>query len=157
MSADTAKDGIARDWRGTPIVPGALVIYGAPVGRSIALVEATVEGFTKSGRVNVRILRRAYGGGWTNAKDVVHVGADRLVVVNELPPTDMPLESEKIAENEARVQRRQDVENTHDFPQLYGTTVYVPWGERRCTKCLRKWNEVMPYEGDLIICPVASK
>jgi hypothetical protein len=30
------------DWRGTPIVPGALVIYGAPVGRSIAMVEATV-------------------------------------------------------------------------------------------------------------------
>lgn len=29
------------DWRGIPITPGALVIYGAPVGRSIAMVEAT--------------------------------------------------------------------------------------------------------------------
>src|SRR4051794_27584156 len=78
-----------RDWRGTPIVPGSLVVYGGPVGRSIAQVEGRVDSFTATGRVNVRVLRRSYGDWQT--KPVVHVGADRLTVVTALPPTDVPL------------------------------------------------------------------
>jgi hypothetical protein len=104
-----------KDWRGTPIEVGALCIYGAPVGRSIALVEAEVVGYTKSGRINVRIVRRAYGAEWSS-KEVVHVGADRLVVVNELPPSDVPLTSEAIAEKKAKEAERDRVEGTHDFP-----------------------------------------
>lgn len=97
MTSDTP-----RDWRGIPITPGARVIYGAGVGRSIALVEGTVDTdtpFTKSGRVNVRVIRRAYGGGWYDPKPVVHVGRDRLTVV-ELPPSTEPTEAEKAAESE---------------------------------------------------------
>lgn len=105
-----------RDWRGVPIVVGALVIYGAPVGRSISMVEATVESFTKSGRVNVRPVRRAYGGGadygW-DAKETVHVGQDRLTVVGELPPALMPTEAEKRAAYEVKQAERKRVEATH--------------------------------------------
>lgn len=122
-----------KDWRGTPIEIGALCIYGAPVGRSIALVEAEVVGYTKSGRINVRIVRRAYGGSWSS-KEVVHVGADRLVVVNELPPSDLPLTSEAIAAKKELAAERDRVEKTHDFP---------PWewdaqtrsGYRPCRRC----------------------
>lgn len=87
------------DWRGTPITPGALVIYGAPVGRSIALVEATVADpmLTPSGRIWLDVIRRAYGG-WGDSKRRVHVGADRLTVVDILPPTTMPTDVEKHAE-----------------------------------------------------------
>lgn len=91
------------DWRGTPIEVDSLVVYGAPVGRSIALVEGIVAGFTKSGRVNVRIIRRAYGSfGWKDEKEVVHVGRDRLTVVTELPPSEVPTEAEKRAESERK-------------------------------------------------------
>lgn len=107
-----------RDWRGTPIVPGSLVIYGAPVGRSIALVEAEVVGFTKTGRVNVRIIRRAVGGSWSE-REVVHVGADRLVVVAMLPPSDVPLTSSLIADREAAEAERKRIRATHDFPEPY--------------------------------------
>lgn len=79
------------DWRGTPINIGDTVIYGAPVGRSIAMVEGIVDGWTKSGRVNVRITRRAYG---YAGKDVVHVGADRLTIVEKLPDSALPTATE---------------------------------------------------------------
>lgn len=109
-----------RDWRGTPIEVGKLVIYGAPVGRSIALVEATVDGFTKSGRVNLRIIRRAHGYG---GKEVVHVGADRLTIVTELPPTDVPTDAEKSAQALRRMKERNRVHATHtgldlQFPRV---------------------------------------
>lgn len=94
---------MSKDWRGTEIEVGSLVIYGAPVGRSIALVEGLVDGFTDSGRVWVTIIRRAYGGGWSGSKSRVHVGADRLVVVTELPPSDIPLTADKVAESNARM------------------------------------------------------
>jgi len=92
------------DWRGTPIQPGNLVIYGAPVGRSIAMVEATVANpmLTPSGRIWLDVTRRSYGSyGYDNKR--VHVGADRLTVVTELPPTDLPTEDELKAAQ--RVQR----------------------------------------------------
>lgn len=73
-----------HDWRGTAVLIGQTVIYGAPVGSSISMVEAEVIGFTRSGRVNVRPIRRAYGR-W-QSKDVVHVGPDRLTVIDRLPP-----------------------------------------------------------------------
>lgn len=84
-----------NDWRGTPIEVGQTVIYGAPVGRSIAMVEAVVDGFTDSGRVWLLVRHRAYGGWGDNVKQRVHVGADRLTVVLELPPTELPLETDK--------------------------------------------------------------
>lgn len=83
-----------RDAREVPIEVGATVIYGAPVGRSIALVEGVVDGFTDSGRVWVKIVRRAYGGGWADSKSRVHVGPDRLVIVTELPHSDLPTEAD---------------------------------------------------------------
>jgi hypothetical protein len=88
----------AKDARGVDIVEGASCIYGAPVGRSIALVEGVIDGFTASGRVWVRIVRRAYGGGWSDSKDRVHVGADRLVIVDALPTCDLPTDAEKAQE-----------------------------------------------------------
>jgi hypothetical protein len=88
--SDTAKDA-----RGVEIHPGATCIYGAPVGRSIALVEGVIDGFTSSGRVWVRIVRRAYGGGWSDSKARVHVGPDRLVIVDALPESDLPTDAEK--------------------------------------------------------------
>lgn len=84
------------DWRGTPIVPGALVVYGAPVGRSIAMVEARVSDpmLTPSGRIWLDVVRRSYShtdGGR------VHVGADRLTVVTELPSTTVPTDADRAA------------------------------------------------------------
>lgn len=77
---------------------GASCIYGAPVGRSIALVEGVIDGFTPSGRVWVKIVRRAYGGGWEGGRDRVHVGADRLVIVDKLPTCELPTDAEKAAD-----------------------------------------------------------
>lgn len=104
-----------RDWRGTPIVVGATVIYGAPVSRSIAMVEGTVESFTKSGRVNVRVVRRAYGYTWSDSKPVVHVGQDRLTVVTDLPTSLMPTEDEKSVIRERERAERARIHGTHDF------------------------------------------
>jgi hypothetical protein len=89
---------MATDARGVEITEGASCIYGAPVGRSIAIVEGVIDGFTQSGRVWVRVVRRAYGGGWTDGKERVHVGADRLVIVDALPTSDLPTEAERQAE-----------------------------------------------------------
>lgn len=92
----------AKDARGVDIVEGASCIYGAPVGRSIALVEGVIDGFTPSGRVWVRIVRRSYGGGHENDRPRVHVGPDRLVIVDALPSCDRPTDAETAA------QRRKD-------------------------------------------------
>lgn len=85
----------AKDARGVPVTVGATCIYGAPVGRSIALVEGVIDGFTPSGRVWVKVVRRAYGGGWSTDAKRVHVGADRLVIVDALPVCDLPTAAEK--------------------------------------------------------------
>lgn len=111
---------IPTDARGIPIEIGRTCIYGAPVGRSIALVEAVVEGFTKSGRVNVRPVRRAYGSsaGYSSfgTREVVHVGCDRLTIVDQLPASPYATEAEKA--EKARVERaeRDRLEATHDIP-----------------------------------------
>lgn len=95
------------DWRGTPIRGGDTVIYGAGVGRSVALVEATVERegdaplelrpkLTPSGRVWLRIVRRAYGYTGDSSETRVHVGADRLTIVTALPPSELPRIDDKI-------------------------------------------------------------
>lgn len=94
-AVETAPAEPIKDWRGTPIDVGATAIYGAPVGRSIALVEAVVDGFTDSGRVWLLVKHRAYGGWSSSARPRVHVGPDRLTIVTALPPTDLPLEGDK--------------------------------------------------------------
>lgn len=135
--------GQPKDWRGTAIEIGDVVIYGAPVGRSIALVEAEVVGYTTSGRVNVRIIRRAYGGNWSD-KEVVHVGADRLVVVTALPPSDVPLTSEVIAERRARDAEHRRIHNSHDWPPPYQGVGPGGWYQTvrpPCTRCGReRWS-----------------
>lgn len=95
-----------KDWRGTEIVEGQTVIYGAPVGRSIALVEGVVDGFTPSGRVWILVKHRAYGYYSSDSKNRVHVGPDRLTIVDALPPTDLPTQSEKVAEAQERLRNR---------------------------------------------------
>ncbi|ONI83524.1 hypothetical protein ALI22I_34095 [Saccharothrix sp. ALI-22-I] len=92
-----------KDWRGTPIKEWQTVIYGAPVGRSVAMVEGTVVGFTPSGRVWIEVKHRAYGGWGAERKPRVHVGPDRLTVVTELPPTSLPTEAEAAAAEKARL------------------------------------------------------
>jgi hypothetical protein len=100
------------DWRGTPITEGALVIYGAGVGRSIQLVEGTVEGFTPKGAVKVRIVRRSYVSG---TQAVVTVGPDRLTIVTSLPETSAPTQDEC---NAVSAERRR-VYATHSFPDYW--------------------------------------
>lgn len=94
-----------NDWRGTPITPGATVIYGAGVGRSIELVQATVTPdpsnpaaphLTKQGNVWLNVIHRSYQRPHT---DRVNVGADRLTVVTALPPTQLPTARQKIADS----------------------------------------------------------
>jgi hypothetical protein len=94
------------DWRSTPITPGALVIYGGPAGRSITMVEARVADpmLSLSGRIWLDIVRRSYAhtdGGR------VHVGADRLTVVTELPPTTVPTDAERAARERAKRDARE--------------------------------------------------
>lgn len=142
MSEETPKD-----WRGTPIVPGALVIYGAPVGRSIAMVEAEVVGFTKSGRVNVRVVRRAYGN-WGEQKEIVHVGADRLTIVEKLPPTEVPTDKELNAIRKAEWEERNRIAETHLFPYYsYAYNTGQPaYSDRECERCGYKYGVITSYE-----------
>ncbi len=117
-----------RDWRGIIIEPGLTVVYGGPVGRSIQMVEGEVVGFTKSGRVNVKVIRRAYTSG---DRDVVHVGADRLTVVDALPPTTNATQAEESA---VRAERRRRYQ-THDIPSYWLNQ--HPWTnpDRNCRRC----------------------
>lgn len=94
------------DWRGTPITPGALVIYGAPAGRSITMVEATVADpmLSPSGRIFLNVVRRSY---WHTDGGKVHVGADRLTVVTALPPTTVPTDAERAARQRAERDARE--------------------------------------------------
>lgn len=94
-----------KDWRGVTIKEGQTVIYGAPVGRSIALVEAVVDGFTDSGRVWLKVKHRAYGD-WGDSAPRVHVGHDRLTIIDSLPPTTLPDQGpKKKAEAKKKVAR----------------------------------------------------
>lgn len=79
------QESIVKDWRGTPIEIGHTVIYGT--GRSVELVEGVVEGFTKSGRVALRVVRRS-GGYATRSR--VDVGPTNLTVVDLLPDATVP-------------------------------------------------------------------
>lgn len=138
------------DWRGTPITPGALVIYGGPVGRSIQLVEATVADpmLTPSGRIWLNIVRRAY----TDDSDGrVHVGTDRLIVVESLPPTNLPTATEVREKAErCRVAREAYVTAAHEAEQHGGSQ----WGsyqdrERgpdRWGRPQPPWQEYVPCE-----------
>lgn len=116
---DEEKVADPRDWRGTAIEVGASVIYGAPVGRSIELVEGEVVSFSKTGRVNVKVVRRAYQHGSTYSKKTVHVGQDRLIVINSdsLPPTTLPTWEEAIGESKRRADLRDANEATHTWPE----------------------------------------
>jgi hypothetical protein len=137
-----------KDWRGTPIVPGALVIYGAGVGRSIALVEAEVAELNpEKGTVKLKVIRRGYGGG---TQDYVRVGANRLVVVNDLPPTEIPTQNERNAEATRRMEEHDRVEKTHAFPEYrymrWNDPNYFDSSDRVCTKCAGRYGDVMyPY------------
>ncbi len=95
-----------RDWRGVDITPGATVIYGAGIGRSIALVEARVTLdeviATASGKIRLEVIRRAYGG-WSEHGLSVKVGPDRLTIVDSLASSSLPTEHEKYLVREARV------------------------------------------------------
>lgn len=136
-------DETPRDWRGTEITAGAPVIYGAGVGRSIELVEAEVAEpmLTKSGRIRLKIVRRAYQTGSSYSKAVVDVGPDRLTVIrpDSLPPTDLPLYTEQIEKSKERMAKLDAIRDTHDIQPVgewaggshyrYKTTVY------RCKKC----------------------
>lgn len=117
-----------RDWRGTVIEPGQTVIYGGPVGRSIQQVEGEVVGFTKSGRVNVHVIRRSFTSG---DRDVVHVGADRLTVVESLPPTSNVTQAEQ---NVERLERHRRYE-THDMPPYWNSEPPYTNPNRVCQRC----------------------
>jgi hypothetical protein len=58
------------------------------------MVEGIVDGFTPSGRVWVRVTRRAYGSGGIERAPRVHLGADRLTIVTELPASSAPTNAE---------------------------------------------------------------
>lgn len=130
-----------RDWRGTPIEPGKLVIYGAPVGRSIAMVEATVADpmLTPSGRIWLDVHRRAYGG-WADEVRRVHVGADRLTVVDALPATTRLTEQQKLDQAEQhRAAREAHIEAYH----LENTHAGIGEQRVRCSAC---WTERRRYD-----------
>lgn len=72
-----------KDARGVAIEEGDTVVYGAGVGRSVAMVTGAVDGWTPSGRAWVRVDFRAYGGD-SHTPERVHVDPTRMVVVREL-------------------------------------------------------------------------
>lgn len=92
---------MSKDWRGTEITEGALVIYGSGVGRSIQMNEAiVVSPSSGSGNgVKLRIVRRSYSSG---TQPLVTVGADRLTVVESLAPCALPTQDEKALESHKR-------------------------------------------------------
>lgn len=134
-------DETPRDWRGTPITIGAPTIHGGPVGRSIELVEGVVEGFTKTGRVNIRVTRRAYTGASTYSKEVVHVGQDRLVVLNpdSLPPSELPTLTEGKEAAKERMAKLNAIKDTHDLEWVEewagGSSYRYKTQVHRCKKC----------------------
>ncbi|MFD6361847.1 hypothetical protein ACFWFX_18645 [Streptomyces roseolus] len=126
----------AKDARGVDIEVGATCVYGAPVGRSIALVEGVIDGFTPSGRVWVTVVRRSYGGGWSSDAKRVHVGPDRLVIVDALPPCDLPTSAEKSEER-----RQEEIARHRESIAVVEAGGEVPpyWGSRE--GALAYWRE----------------
>ena len=106
-----------RDWRGTPITPGALVVYGAPAGDSTQMVEATVAPapfLTPSGRVRLDVIRRSV---YISDRDRVSVPPLSLTVVTDLPPTTQQTDAEQ-RESRARVDaERKAIWDTHEVPE----------------------------------------
>ncbi|MFB7919380.1 hypothetical protein [Streptomyces sp. NPDC056061] len=91
-------------------------------------MEGIIDGFTPSGRVWVKVVRRAYGGSasWGTPRERVHVGPDRLVIVDALPECALPTDAEEAAA--ARKQRIAhyrkrfaDLEAGGDVPSYLGT------------------------------------
>lgn len=147
----TATDPVT-DWRGTPITPGALVVYGAPVGRSIAMVEATVATpmLTPSGRIWLDVVRRSYGHIGTEVGKV-HVGADRLTVVTELPPTEMPTAADVAAEaaaqreewNRKRAEAEAECARVGHEPEDV-TSWADAYRRSQCSRCGKRLAEATP-------------
>lgn len=129
-----------KDWRGTPITEGARCIYAATVGRSTELVEGEVVGFTKSGRVNVRVVRRAYQGGWSDSKRIVHVGNDRLLIMKPdgLPETDLPTFDEKIKEAQVKREENDRIYKTHSGPSWGEVKYEMPTGWGTATRTMTR-------------------
>ena len=95
------------DWRGTEITVGAIVIYAASLySHSVEMVEGQVIGFTNSGRVRIKIIRRSRRrNAYINDKDTTNVGADNVTVIGSLPDTDMPTFSALINKAQADWER----------------------------------------------------
>lgn len=75
------------DWRGTRIVPGAVVLYHAPYGRAGITVEGVVrdEWTTPSGWIKLRTLR---GSNHRIAVSNVGVRPERITVTTPAPAPD---------------------------------------------------------------------
>ncbi|MDG4792721.1 hypothetical protein [Micromonospora sp. WMMD1082] len=121
-----------RDWRGTEIAPGALVVYGATVGRSVELVEARVSDpmLSPSGRIWLDVIRRSYTG---SGRDRVHVGADRLTVVSALPTTSKLTAAEVRAARDRRYAEWAANRETHDLPAFISA-------DDKCARCGLTWR-----------------
>lgn len=81
------------DWRGTPITPGALVVYGTPTGRSphvgVTVTEAVIADpmHADHGSIWVDVIRHSRE--WTGATRV-KVHPRKVTVVAGLPPSALP-------------------------------------------------------------------
>lgn len=138
----------STDARGVRITDGALCVYGATVGRSVALVEGVIDGFTASGRVWVRVVRRAYGGWGVDLKDRVHVGPDRLVIVDSLPASNLPTQEEAV-----RAERRRLIDLYRDriADRQAGGEPQNPWEtreEEELAFCRKRLTELEAACGD---------
>ena len=126
MVATNVKNDPNTDWRGTVIAPGDTVIYGAGVGRSVQLVEGEVVE-NNAGKVKIKILRRSYTSSNTQ---FVTMGHDRITVVNELPPCNLPFAAEQIAERKARdAQYKSHKLKDEQRDQLVTRTQYLGGGK----------------------------
>ncbi|MFB7823847.1 hypothetical protein [Streptomyces hydrogenans] len=127
----------AKDARGVEIEVGATCVYGAGVGRSIALVEAVVDGFTDTGRVWLKVVRRSYGDTtWGTPRERVHVGPDRLVIVDALPACELPTDVEKAEER-----KREEIVRYRELIARVeaGGEIAAHWDDRE--EALAYWRE----------------
>ncbi|MFG3710107.1 hypothetical protein [Micromonospora sp. NPDC047730] len=127
-----------RDWRGTPITPGALVVYAYTSGSSALTAEATVAPapfVTPSGAIRLDLVRRSSGHG--SYRDRVAVSPAGLTVVETLPPTDLPTAAEVREQLEKGRLEREAIKATHDLPSGYWT------GREKCARCGMDWRETL--------------
>lgn len=143
------KFGPGFDWRGVPLAPGQMVIYGAPVGRSIAMVEAEVvelymtkpEYGTPQPKVKLRIINRAYGGSY---KEFVSVGQDRVTIVEKLPASGIKkTATDEIREREEKEALQKKTRATHDLdPEPRGSdSGWRAWYDKPCRSCSLNYYE----------------